>query len=147
MNQGVTNSEDWTMLDVGCGSGILAIAAAKLGLKHIMAIDNDPIAVAAACRNAILNNVNNHIEFHCIGLEEVKGRWDLVMANLDPNALIRHKNQILNSFKQLVVISGVPLEQWNEVKSEFHQDKMWLVKEITKSEWGCGLFIKQEIHH
>jgi ribosomal protein L11 methyltransferase len=140
--QDISIPDDWTMLDVGCGSGILAIAGVKLGLKHVIAIDNDPIAVEAAHKNANLNNVNNHIEFLCLGLEAVKGRWDLIMANLDPKTLLSHKDQILNSFKQFLVISGVPVEKWNEVKSEFQKENVRLFKEITRSEWGCGLFTK-----
>jgi ribosomal protein L11 methyltransferase len=128
------------MLDVGCGSGILAIAAVKFGLKRITAVDNDPIAVDAARKNAGLNNIDDQITFQCISLDRLTRSWDLVMANLDPKTLLENKAKIQNLFKRYLIVSGVPLEQWDDVKAEFQRDKLKLFKEITKSEWGCGLF-------
>ena len=128
------------MLDVGCGSGILAIAAVKLGLKRITAVDNDPVAVGAARKNAEMNHIDDEITFQCMGLDKLTTSWDLVTANLDLKTLLENKENIQSLIKQYLIISGVPLEQWDDVKTEFHRDNMKLIKEITKSEWGCGLF-------
>jgi len=70
------------MLDVGCGSGILAIAAAKLGAKEAVGVDIDPVAVRVANENAALNKVTN-ATFLCGDLDEaVTGTFDLIAANL-----------------------------------------------------------------
>jgi ribosomal protein L11 methyltransferase len=132
--------EGLRMLDIGCGSGILAIAAVKLGLKRVLAVDNDPVAVEAARKNAELNRVTDEITFRCVGLDEPITRRDLVTANLDPKTLLGDKEQIMGLFERYLIISGVPLDQWNDVKAEFDREDVKLVKELTKSEWGCGLF-------
>jgi ribosomal protein L11 methyltransferase len=70
-------------LDVGAGTGILAVAAVRLGAPEALAIDVDPDAVAAACANAALNGVGGRVEVRLGGLETVDGRrFPLVLANL-----------------------------------------------------------------
>jgi ribosomal protein L11 methyltransferase len=73
------------VLDVGCGSGVLAITAAALGSAHVVAIDIDPHAVLATTSNAESNLVDIEVSSH--PLELVDGRFDLVLANIDFPAL------------------------------------------------------------
>lgn len=69
--------------DVGAGSGILAIAAIKLGAGAVTAIDNDPLAVRVAQENADLNHVRALIDFHVAELLATEhGRYDLIIANI-----------------------------------------------------------------
>ncbi|HWH32269.1 MAG TPA: 50S ribosomal protein L11 methyltransferase [Egibacteraceae bacterium] len=70
-----------TVLDVGTGSGVLAIAAALLGAGPVLAVDNDPLAVEAARHNAARNSVA--IEARLATPDEVDGVYDVVLANLD----------------------------------------------------------------
>ncbi len=70
------------VLDVGCGSGILSIAAAKLGARPVTGIDVDPEAVRVAERNARDNGVASCCEFSARPLEALSGRWPLVLANI-----------------------------------------------------------------
>jgi ribosomal protein L11 methyltransferase len=73
------------VLDLGCGSGILSIAAAKLGAAYVLAIDNDPLAVAATTRNAIANGVSGQITALTGSLETVihsARRFDLIVVNI-----------------------------------------------------------------
>ncbi len=132
-----------TMLDLGCGSGILAIAGAKLGIKAVLAVDNDPVAIEAARKNAELNQVDKIVEPGCLSLSQIEGAWSIVTANLDPKTLLENSERLASLFTKFLIISGVPLEQWEDVKTEFQHSGTNLRKEITKHEWGCGLFVKR----
>ena len=79
-----TVSTDISILDYGCGSGILAIAAAKLGAKDVLGVDIDLQAVSAAKSNAALNNVSARFED---STREIKGQFDIVVANILSNPL------------------------------------------------------------
>jgi ribosomal protein L11 methyltransferase len=70
------------ILDLGCGSGILAVASAKLGAKKIAAIDIDPESVSATRENASANGVAEFIEAKPGGPESLGRTWPLVLANL-----------------------------------------------------------------
>lgn len=73
------------VLDVGTGSGVLAIAAARLGAAAVVAVDTDPLAVDAAASNAAVNGAR--VEVHPGSAEDVDGRFDVVVANLDTATL------------------------------------------------------------
>jgi ribosomal protein L11 methyltransferase len=81
--------EDWTMLDAGTGTGVLAIAGSCLGAKRILAIDNDRLACSIAQRNARANRVGN-IEFRIgdVLKERLNGKFDVITANLFSEILI-----------------------------------------------------------
>ena len=81
--------DDWTMLDAGTGSGILAIAGSYLGAKRIVAVDNDPLACSIAQRNARANRARN-IEFWTGDILKLKlpGKFDVIAANLYSEILI-----------------------------------------------------------
>ncbi|HEX4629979.1 MAG TPA: 50S ribosomal protein L11 methyltransferase [Chthoniobacterales bacterium] len=81
--------DDWTMLDAGTGSGILAIAGSCFGAKRIVAIDNDPIASSTAQRNARTNRARN-IEFQTgdVLKQKLAGKFDIITANLFSEILI-----------------------------------------------------------
>lgn len=132
--------ESFTVLDVGCGSGILAIAAAKLGAKEVRAVDNDPVAVEAARKNVALNDVGKKVRLDCLSVQELKEPADIVAANLDPMTLRGSKAQLFHLFTRYLIISGVPVEEWENIKAEFLNRGISLKKEIVRSEWGSGLF-------
>lgn len=71
-----------SLFDVGTGSGILAIAAAKLGATPIYAIDNDPLAVEATRINVVENQVDSYITTDEGSVGQVTGEWDLVVVNI-----------------------------------------------------------------
>ncbi len=76
-----------TVLDVGCGSGVLAIAACRLGAASAVAVDIDPAAIAATSANAAANGVAAQVAVSLDPLEDVVGRFDLVVANIGAAAL------------------------------------------------------------
>jgi ribosomal protein L11 methyltransferase len=82
-----------SLVDVGTGSGILAIAAARLGWAPVIAVDNDPVAVASARENVALNLVEDHVEVYETDVAHLQGEWfrgATVLANmtLEPVSLL-----------------------------------------------------------
>lgn len=80
------------VLDAGTGTGILAIAAIKLGAKKALAIDVDPKAVSEANRNVARNQMGDLISVSCLSVEDINETFQLVLANLVPPTLFRFGN-------------------------------------------------------
>ena len=113
---------DKNVIDYGCGSGILAIAAAKLGANRVCAVDIDPQAVVATDVNANNNGVAKNIET-CL-VEEFDGKAaDLLLANILANPLM----ELAESFSKIlkpeapIVLSGILLEQADDVLQVYKQ--------------------------
>ena len=102
--------KEWTLLDVGTGSGILALVAARFGARHVIAIDHDPVAIATAKENARRNKIAN-IDFHVADVRRWKfsPRTEIITANLFSELLI----EILPKLKrvQWLILSGILREQ------------------------------------
>lgn len=80
--------EDKLILDMGCGTGILAILAAKRGAKKLIAIDNDDVCYLSAIENAALNGIDN-MDVHCGGKEVIPHYpYDIILANINRNILL-----------------------------------------------------------
>jgi ribosomal protein L11 methyltransferase len=130
----------FSLLDVGCGSGILAVAGVKLGASEVRGVDNDPTALDSARRNIALNGVQDDVQLGCSSLRELSEPADIVTANLDPMTLMANRDKLLGLCRHYLIVSGVPLDQWDQAKGLFGAGKATLKKEIIRSEWGCGLF-------
>ena len=103
-----------TLLDYGCGSGILAIAAAKLGAARVDGVDIDTQAVAASRDNAILNDVTAHF---CLPGELAPGQYDVVVANILTNPLKGMAPLLAGRVRAggRLVLSGILAEQADDV--------------------------------
>jgi ribosomal protein L11 methyltransferase len=132
----------FSILDLGCGSGILAIAGKKLGALRVTGIDNDPMAIQSARRNAVLNKVEHDLDLRNQPLRECSETADIVAANLDPLTLLANRDLIVSLFKRFLIVSGIPLDQWGQVREMFQAGRSRIKSEITRSDWGCGLFEK-----
>jgi ribosomal protein L11 methyltransferase len=77
-----------TALDVGTGSGILAIALAKLGANKILAVDNDPVALAVARENLLINHADTTVHLSNTALNRLKRKFPLVVGNLTAETII-----------------------------------------------------------
>lgn len=106
------------LLDLGCGSGILAIAGAKLGGGPALAVDNDPQAVAAARENARRNGVAERVRVIEGSLEQIAGQFDLLLVNILAQVIIEMAGRGLAERLApdgLLVAAGLLAEQEREV--------------------------------
>jgi len=130
-----------SFLDMGCGSGILSIAAAKLGYAPVRGFDVDPDAVAASQENAAKNGVEAEFFRHALGgrgqgpLESA----DLVVANILGPLLIRFADEIVPCVKRHLVVSGILNELYPEVLSAYEARSFREVSHKTIGEWTTGL--------
>lgn len=123
------------MLDVGCGSGILSIAAAKLGVPKIYGIDNDATAVGVAIENAKLNLVEASVLSFSTDWEDKK--YDLVVANILAHILLSLKSKLYDAVAKngRLVLSGITDTQFEKFLADFVSDD-WLVCDIGElGEW------------
>lgn len=107
-----------TLLDYGCGSGILAIAAVKLGAGRVDGVDIDPQAVAASRDNAGLNEASAHF---CLPDELAPGQYDIVVANILTNPLKAMAPLLASRVRAggQLVLSGILAEQADEVMTGY----------------------------
>jgi len=104
------------MADVGVGSGILAIAAVKLGVKRALGIDIEEESMIATRENAVANNVESAVEVYLGTPRDVTGEWPLVVANIDLAAFQRHAGDIaaIVAPRGEVLLSGLLVDQLEE---------------------------------
>jgi len=107
-----------SVLDMGCGSGILAIAAAKLKFSPVAGYDNDPDAVRIARENARMNRVGD-ARFFAGDLAHTHERADVVVANILAPVLIEHAAQIAKCANRVLLVSGILDEQYATVLAAF----------------------------
>jgi ribosomal protein L11 methyltransferase len=132
--------EDKSVVDIGCGSGILSLYANVLGAKTIIAVDNDMDAILSVKKNLTLNNASR-IETACINLHHIEGKYDIILANLDIQTFTRRAGYIKKLLKPggLIVISGVLVKNKKDVLPLFHP--LSLLHTEKKNSW-CGLVFK-----
>ncbi|OJI04775.1 ribosomal protein L11 methyltransferase [Polynucleobacter sp. MWH-Adler-W8] len=132
--------QNQSLLDYGCGSGILAIAAAKLGCKPVIGTDIDPQAMVAARSNAEINNTIIRFVLPNEGALELAAetKYDIVMANILANPLQVLAPALVNKMKVggRIVLSGVLARQAEEVITTYSQ---WLKLSVWKESegWVC----------
>jgi ribosomal protein L11 methyltransferase len=131
------------MLDVGTGSGILAISAAKLGFKEVAGIDVDQVAVRVAQKNAEINGVAEAVTFSNTPVRMLEGRYPLVVANILPHVLIYLKEHLIARLEDggFLVLSGILIEKAQEVKNAF-AGEVHFYKELHEEQWSCLVFQK-----
>ncbi len=129
-----------TVLDYGCGSGILAIAAARLGAARVAGVDIDPQAVEAARANAERNGVT---ALFADSAQPVAGEYDLVVANILSNPLRVLAPAICAHVRSggRLALSGILREQADEIIAIYAQ---WLPMQVAdmREDWVCLAGIK-----
>ncbi len=132
-----------SMLDVGTGSGLLAIAAAKLGIPRVAAFDYDANAVAQARANARRNRVADRIrfsvrDFTTDGLP--KGRFDIVCANVYSRLLIDAAPALARATRRYIVMSGIREPELDAVAETYHALGLRETARDGDGEWSGLLF-------
>lgn len=113
-----------SMLDVGSGSGVLAIAAAKCGVKRVVGFDNDPVAVEVSVENAQINGVE--CEFSVEDPAQHGGRYDFVAANILSSVLVSLRAEMsrLCAPGGVLVLSGILSVEGEEVVEAYAEDDL-----------------------
>lgn len=138
------------VLDLGTGTGILALVAAKLGATDILAVDNDVNAVAIARRNARANAVAHQIRVLHGSLMEVGELYDLVVANILAHVIIAMATSGLDARLRrggMLVVSGVLDEQVDEVAAALTAQELFVVERRQRDEWVALIARKPHGNH
>src|ERR1035437_5318203 len=135
-----------SFLDIGTGSGILAIAAAKLGYQPVHAFDFDPESVRVAQANLRKNHMANKVKLSRgdvtkLPLKPLR-QFDLVCANLISNLLIAERRRIVNRVQRdgTLVLAGILATEFTEVERAFADAKLKLTASRVENEWCSGAF-------
>lgn len=125
------------VLDVGCGSGILGIAAAKLGAATIAGLDTDPIAVEATTANAARNLLGDRITARQGTLPSGESAFDLVVANLIAGLLIELADRLRDELRPggALIASGIIADREAEVRAALERAGLRIARAWTETDW------------
>lgn len=131
-----------SLLDVGCGSGVLAIVAARLGFAPVVAVDNDAAAVEAARANAEVNGVEIDVRWLDLRAVESLPAADTVVANLLAPLLIASAGRIAGPGVQRVIVGGILEAEAGEVASAFALAGLGVIQRRDLGDWA-GLLLER----
>lgn len=126
------------IFDIGCGSGILAIAALKLGAKRALATDIDDKCIDASHENAKLNEVEDKMEINKGNLlDVVKGRADLIVSNIIAEIIVDEIKNLKNHMDPggIFITSGIIKERRQMVMDALMENGFEIIDEIEKNNW------------
>ena len=127
-----------SVLDVGTGTGILAIAAVKLGAAKAVGIDTDEWAIDNARENIILNNVAHQVEIDLRSLDNYSSEsFDLITANLTLNTNIEMLNRFFTVLipKGILLLSGLLITDGQTMRNHLHAGGFSVIDELVEHEW------------
>ncbi|NPV46195.1 MAG: 50S ribosomal protein L11 methyltransferase [Armatimonadetes bacterium] len=127
------------VIDLGCGSGLLTVAALKLGAAQVLAVDNDALAVQATRENCQRNGVDGCEVVLADGLGPVRGQWDLIVANISAAVIKVETPRVVERLGPggIFVCSGF-YEGWDdEIAALMREEGLELISECTEEMWGC----------
>ncbi len=135
-----------SVLDVGTGSGILSIAAAKLGAKEVWGIDTDRVAVENAKENVEKNHVSDIVNLREGNIGRLQKKFDIVVANIDLKHLRRMRRPLLTHLKNqgFLILSGILVEEKERIRLHYSEARLlkW-IKTTQEKEWACVIFKKK----
>ena len=131
--------EDSTVFDVGCGSGILAIAAAKLGAKLAVGVDLDPVAVESSIENVGYNKLKNIEILHGNLVEVIDGKADIVVANILAEIICILTDDVKRVLKDggVFITSGIIHDRVDMVCEKLEATGFEVMEKNRDGEWNC----------
>lgn len=145
--QGASDKKAVRVIDAGCGSGILALSAAKLGYRNVEAFDNDPEAVRVSEENAAMNDAKGAVKFFVGDLVSgLAGRQaEIVLANIQADVLMRFAKELTGSVAAggALILSGILAHENEAVRTAFAKAAPgWTVEARTMGEWSDVLLVR-----
>ncbi len=134
------------LLDVGTGSGILALAAAKVGYAPVRAFDFDPEAVTVAKQNAADNHLSEAVALSRLDVAKLpaapRRRYEVVCANLTSDLLLRYADLLTAQVADggVLVLAGILAEEFAKVRTAFRKSGWKLLRSERRREWCSGSF-------
>jgi ribosomal protein L11 methyltransferase len=145
MHDGTWQKKGLTLtLDIGTGSGVLAIVAAKMGMGRVQAVDIDPCAVFEARSNIRLNDVEKQVTL-INDLKEVnKGCCDLILANMRTPTLIELLPRIVDmaANDNVLIFSGMRTDEMDNLCDRYCEAGFFLMKMCSEKNWGAVFFAR-----
>jgi ribosomal protein L11 methyltransferase len=137
--EGAALPAKWTMIDVGTGSGILALYGALLGAGRILALDTDPDALSWAKKNLALNGHPKGIELSSRPVEAVTERFHLVVANLNLGTILDLLPHLLRIMREdgTLILSGILREQCEAVIESLSRYEGLEPRVLQREEWAA----------
>jgi ribosomal protein L11 methyltransferase len=136
--------QDQRMLDVGTGSGVLAIAAHRLGAAMAVGVDYDADALVNAEENVELNAVGAHVSMRTVDItrDAATGGYDLLTANLTGAMLIAHTSRLLSELREggTLIVSGFQTDERNAVVTALEAAGAAFVREMAEDTWVAAAF-------
>lgn len=133
------------VLDVGTGSGILAVLASKLGAGEVEALDIDPNAVKAAKENCLANDALNVTCRQSDLIRAASGKYDFISANIVADIIIRMAENVGDYIKKggILIVSGIIETQAEQVYGVLTGKGFSLLSKLNKNDWNAFAFIKE----
>ncbi|WDV44550.1 50S ribosomal protein L11 methyltransferase [Clostridiaceae bacterium M8S5] len=129
-----------TVIDVGCGTGVLSIAAAKLGAMSVVGVDLDEECVKVARENVRKNGVTGAVQIkHGDMLKQIDCKANVVVANIVAEIIKIISKDIITFLEDdgVFIASGIILDKIQEVKEALKDNGLTIIEETTMGEWAC----------
>ncbi|MFH1976526.1 MAG: 50S ribosomal protein L11 methyltransferase [Pseudomonadota bacterium] len=143
-NGELINGSGSSALDIGTGSGVLAIACLLFGVKKAMGIDTDSCARKESMENAQINGLGNRVEISDMPVEKIEGKFSIVTANLRyPTLIGLYPVMIgLTGKDSMLVFSGIKVSEANELSRFYSKEHFICLREEKEKDWA-GLVFKR----
>jgi ribosomal protein L11 methyltransferase len=131
-------------LDAGTGSGILAIAMAKLGVNEVVAIDIDPGAIFEATQNVGLNGLAERVSVSDTPVEKLRSRFYVIVANL-AHPTLKRKGSLFSDIMEkdgLLILSGFKEAAFESLCSVYTEKGFVLIRQERERQWMAATFRK-----
>ena len=133
-----TNCKGKSVLDIGCGSGILALASLLLGADNAFGVDIDKLAIKTATENAKINKLTQQSSFVCGDLvDKVSGKYDIICANIVADVIIVLCDSVSNYMKDesILILSGIIDTREKDVVDKINKSDLVIKDRFCKNNW------------
>ncbi len=143
---GADLERDAPILDLGTGSGILAMLAARIGFTSILALDVDPVALETARKNLVVNGLEEVIQLDTVSLDCVEASFRLVLANLSASILKVLGKEITSHVEPRgwVAVSGILCAEAGHVERFLSATGLTCTDRREQDEWACLVFRRSD---